>query len=495
MNIRILCLFLFFCLSASASNFDSLISTKLNVSKPYVLIDIPSSDCINCRSGVSAIIAKLGDRINNNNIFILSDEDGMKLYFSKYKNVYGKYRILIDKNLSTQLMDNGRSKLYVITKSSEKAFDIKSVNDNVIDSIINECSTNEKNTDIKTAKITDSLLDRFGNDYSYYRDNTFLYSSKYQLGVICNSVEQKSEYHEPAISDSMASALYDFIKTIDKRKLLNVQTVKSELDRTTLPLLYIYSFRIINDTCYTLFYINTVMEENVTNDKRNVIIQGRNFVGRLDMKNTKSNYNIFDISNYNDFYLLDTFTRSNKVYYPYLFKGFEIANGDIYLPMRATELNIGVSKEINDLIIMDLKFNENHKFGIAGNYTFDNIKRPDDFSFKIRKNSPVVIDKIRKEIVPFPGKDKISFSAYSNGYDSITYIYDMLFQNDNEATIVGLLNDRETFVGKILLNAPTVNYRKIPLNCFPSNVILNNKIMTAFFKMDNLLQFMFWNME
>jgi hypothetical protein len=482
MRIRFKCFTTFFlcfyCIvTLNATVKDSLISKIIAIPKPYLLIDIPSTDCINCKAGAGDALRKLGEKINHKQLIVLSDQPQMNLYFSKYKKIYTDYEIIIDSVLSMQLAEDMRCKLFLVTNDFVKEIRLNSLNDSTIERILQEIG----NANIATCdsySFHDSL---FTNDnyniFTANKKNAFIYSPNFQFGNVINFETKTNNYIQPNISSFGGKKIQEIIKYYHPDSLLPVEISNSKLDDKALPILYFYTFLIKNNICYSLFYVNAIIEEKTAN--ANTIretVKGRNFIGKFTLNTSNKQDNVCDIDSADELYFVDTMHFNNHLFFPFFFCGFEFYKDQFYIPVRKIEDSFGVMVESKKFFVACYSFSEGKKIKVKYVYDFDTITRPQNFVLRINTENglPVIVDKTHGRVIEYKQHSQVKITEISSlNSDQLPTIYDCTI-NAYGINLIAKINNKIvlTNANQVKKNYPIfdlTNERQKPMNIIYCN--------------------------
>lgn len=463
-----------------ATNADSLVSSIIKIPKPFLIINVTSTDCISCRGAASKTLEDLKKHIASDKVVLLSDDKMMEIYFKKYLGIYGNFKTYINKELSQALTDNAKSKLCLVEEKGTSIYSIPLNESKIkeIASVIESNTTNKKNGSslLTNFQIKDSLFKTENIFFEAQRNIYLLYNDQYQIGLLGSDGE--GQYLEPTIEDSTINLLYGLLSKYVSHDFLSDSESKQVLLPLTMPTVYIKSYRFSENKCYVLFKLNTVFEQpRIKETERKVGVFGRFFFGEMSI-NGMSNKNMLNVSECAAYSWLDTTNYGDDLYMPLVDKGFEVNNDTVFLPVIRTD-NKG--NHLNDLEInvAKYKFSPNGKLIFTGVFQNHAINKPDVYSIRKEYNGvPVILNKRRKSVIFINSKKELLLNDYIKERDSLTAIFDIIVNGEN-LIIIGNNVKKENVQGIFDLKNNTLSLKKLnDLPPFSDAVFFNNSLYT-----------------
>lgn len=497
----LLCLILTSVLKVNGA--DTIISQKIDHPVPYIIINVPSTDCINCRASVTALLEKIRSKVSEDKIILLSDVNSMKSYFNKYPAIFSGYQVKIDEALSTYLSRNLTTTLSLVTTDTSATYTLSKISENALDTILNKLNTPSRSvkaivdtTGVKKScnTIKDSVFEKYTNVFTVAESFYYLLNERFQTSAQFDARKNHITYTEPKVSLKKYNSLLSIIKNYyQDSTLLPADSVFPYLNKSTLPIVYFRYINYANDLYYSSFYINTVSRtvSKIREDSIHIsnVIRGRNFIAISNkMKNIIDPVNV----DYNNRYsMVDTIHYNGKMYFPYLFKGFQVQNTEIFIPYREFVDSSGLSVERKEMYIARFSMADNKKLKFEELYQYKNYLRPEDFFFKVDdKRKPYIISNFKKEILLYNSANVISYQQLHFGKetDTLTYVYDCTIKG-NTLSFVGLLNNKETVFGKLLLSDNKLTYKYLSKNAYPFNAIFSSDSILTYYKKNEEAEF------
>lgn len=326
---KILFYFLVFCcmpLVSGAKDFSTFEKQYYIESKPYVVFNFKSSDCINC-----SIIAvnKINNIRNKKRIIILFESSTMKYFENKYALKLNGCKIIYDSLFSYSLCNSSFNTLSLVTESDTKLYHITDLNANVTDSINNILDSSRNYSDLaRKDSITTKLVESFNfNNKSLFtfKGGFGLFDYRMQQGFIeKNKIRSKIE---PALSSAYIKKLRS--KVLDKKFSIKDSVQDVLLEQTGFPTFQIKGL-FFDDIMAIGININTLTNKSPTADTNlNLKLQSNLVIATTEKMDTSE---IFNFDHYQIIYPLNIIEVGSKKFYPTLSHGFAITRNHIYVP-------------------------------------------------------------------------------------------------------------------------------------------------------------------
>jgi len=190
-----------------AVNIDSLIDAKIHIDKPYLIINLTSTDCITCRAGGVNLIKKLSDKVDKNKIILLSDDKNMSLYYQQYSNIFNGYKRVYDKVLSKALALGPFSSACLVLNNCAHNYSFKNMDIDTFN-YVNESLLNSLVFDNKEYKVKDSVFDNVPNLF-FCDSYAMLFNVQFQIGLYYSMSTNIKKYTQPEYSDTTINILYN----------------------------------------------------------------------------------------------------------------------------------------------------------------------------------------------------------------------------------------------------------------------------------------------
>lgn len=440
--------------------------------KPFILLNFNSRDCINCRSGISYILPELSKSVGDTNIVILIDHKNLLLYLKKYPELFGKYTTQISQELSSQVSSDGRSRLLVIGNNKKSDFDLNVLDKPVLRSIVDTFHSLMSDnaavdfTKMQTGRVTrslgysgvDTIFEQYEGIFEATKDGCLVFSKQFQIGRIIDFNDASSKYFEFGIDIATIVRLNDIVSKSYPMKYLPADSSQQVLRLITLPTIYIENIRFAGDKCYVAFKYNCVSLDGILATGEDIGIRSRYFIGELDLKDKPISL-LSDLSNYNDFYLIDTFVKNGKVFNPNFHSIIDVLDGRVSI--RWEPVNTDLTGKIADtsLYISNFMLDKENKQRTNSLYHLAKIKAADQLILRLGiDQTPYLWNQTKMEF--YDGKGVTITKVLSLIKDSLTYVYDFHL-DDDLIEILGVFNNSQTYLIQYHISNGKINRWKL----------------------------------
>jgi len=437
-------------------NIDSMLARKINAARPYLIINITSTDCINCRMGSIKILNKLKGSDYKDKIILLSDDRNMASYFQDNADKYDGYKKVYDRDLSRALSLGPSCTASLVSPSGIHSYLFNNLYDDTLNYFKSVLDSNVPET-ARGEKITDSVISDVSKLY-FGNDNAFILNYPFQIGLRYDMVTHSVEYLKPAISDKLLAGLYERIASIMGRKLCDVKTAHKVLHMVGTPIVMAEQlntqdssaiFKLYNITLDTTYKGTDTM---INANSRMQILLASGMTGTTDVLNLDS---------YSSYVFFDSVHYLHNTYWPHTTLNYEVFNGHFYVTYCDQEH----SRKTNDhgrevtiptaLSIIDFTAGADGKAHAQHVYTVDGYDgaSSSDFFFRIDdKGYPVTVNMATKEFTFLKENKKIDFSKFGCSQDeTLSSIYDFTISGDT-IMFVGLGNKNTCVKGTYDIN-------------------------------------------
>lgn len=414
---------------ASAKTNDSLLSSTLNIPKPYIILNFTAADCMMCRSGSVNIINKFKNKEYANKIILLSDDRNMAIYYRQNADIYNAYQKIYNKELSQALANQYFSTACVVQEGGEKCFLMNKITE---DTLIYIQSVMEKNTVVPALInniFTDSMIVSDIPVFSYNQDYTILLNRQFQYALVHDIKKAAISYAEPQINDTNVSAIYNVIKSKSADNFTDVAYSRQVLKMGGMPQLIIKN--IDNNIGRSLFFqLNTVTTKHKIDDtNKHYAVSGRILLAF----NCTDKKNALNINNYSSYLWLDTLHNGNDILRPETVFNYEIANGHCYLPYYKVDDSMLSRVLPTKEKIVEFTYDTSQKIKIHNIYPLPFYsEKPYSYFFRIHTQGyPIVVNEMNKSMM-FLGTNEIVLFEELTGKrgELLNKIFDFKEQND-----------------------------------------------------------------
>ncbi len=461
-NISFLMLTLIFTLSATAQkNMEQLLDSFYSKqNRPLIILNYTSSDCVNCRLGVSSMLPALADKIGSNHIEILTDHKNQLRYLNKFPEIFGKYKVQVSKELSEGLSKDGSSKIYVAGKDKMIAYNLNNSSDSLVNDIVEKYNRLRSEGSKAVLKkryehsSIDSVFEPMETMFESSNNTAVLFSRKFQVGKQCDLKSGVNKDFEFTLNANAVKRLNKLLAAHDPRTYVSADSAIKVLNTVTLPMVYVENLRIAAGKCYIAFKYNSVTIDGGPVNDPDIGIRPRYFVGMLDID--KPGINVSDLSRCEDFYLIDTARVGNEVYKTSFWSVIDAKHGMLAIRAQtAQQHDLKVQHSDTTLYVASFPVKA---VGIPkpdAIYHFNKDNLNDELIFRYcDKGRPIVWNQLT---VHFAGDLKHTILSTKECDDAgLTYVYDFLVEG-NEMYVLGVLQWRRVVLLKLNLTSKQIS--------------------------------------
>ncbi len=409
-----------------------MLSEKIHIERPYLILNITSGECITCRTAAVNILNKITKTIAKSKIILLSDDKNMNIYFKENEEIFGGYQTVFDKRLSRLLSNGGPSATAcLIGIDSMHCFTLtKANNDSIayIRTVLSGKTTGGK----KRIIIQDSITRSASRLYFDKEICTFL-NTQFQVGLLYNIGSGVTTYiHEKCSDETMGGLLgilgqngYNGLSTAAMSDAL---LKKKGVSPAIINAINLHDRRM----CFKAYATSISVSENLQDTTIKVL--ANMFLAKDLMQGSDP----LNVDNYKSFSLLGSVVDNNDTLTP-LIGDYEFANDHYYMPYwnsKGSIYKIQNGRKINkatDVRIVEMDFDNNKHARRVHVYSIQEGKDgPGNYYFRVTDAGlPVVVSKTNKTINFLSENKRTSFSEfiYEAG-DTVTNIFDITC-NDN----------------------------------------------------------------
>jgi len=458
---------------ASSKNLDSLLAAKINMTKPYLIVNITSHDCITCRAGAANILNKLASNYKNK-IVLLADDKNMALYYNDNSDIYSGYPRIFNKYISDSLAFGPFSSACLIEKEGVHCFSFKNMNDDTLAYFKSQLDHSDR--DLSSHYV---IKDTVFADYSrlfFDNRNAFLFNNQFQIGLMYEMNLNHSEYLRPKFNDSTINKLYKILTFNGIKKLTNATIGRSTVNKMGLSEISLISMDLKSNSIYFKIYVvakDSVFKGTDTNINTYVIPM------MFFAKGTSGQFNILDLGNYNSFSQMDTIHYLGNTLSPHL-GNYEAKDTYIYMPYKDQDHCMSEKvdgKELTlptNLSIVKFSFAKNDQPKVEFVYQLDesdengpNIYYTGTFFYRISDQGfPIAVNQTKKHITLVECNTKIPFNNFIFDIDdTINSVSDIARNNDtlkmvattrknNTVKIIYCISAKKYIINKINIKQP-----------------------------------------
>jgi hypothetical protein len=416
------------CLPAFAINLDSLLNNKITVSKPYLILNVTSTECITCRAAAVNVLNKIKGAVDNKKIILLSDDKNMNIYFKDNKDIFGDYQTVFDRSLSRLFARGGPSATAcVVGNDSVHIFTlVKANNDTIkfIKSLLAEKVTGNN----KRMVVHDSVI-RNSSQFYFHKKNVLFLNTQFQVGLSYNIGSNTVGTKRLQCNNQTIERLLGiWRKDKENNHLSTADITNALLKKKGVAPVTVNAINLRDGSaCFKLYATSISVSEN--KQDTTIMILANLFLA-TDLLLGSDPLNLND---YRSFSLLGPVPDVNDTLNP-LGYDYELSNDRFYVPYwnsRGSTYRVQNGRKImnvTDVRIAELNFKNNDAVGKVNVYSIkDGAKGPGKFFFRLSDNGlPLVVSKTNKSI-NFSGKDKrLLFNelVFENA-DTVNNIFDI----------------------------------------------------------------------
>lgn len=425
-----------------AVNIDALMHGKINIPKPFLVINIRSGDCIMCRVNVVTIIDKMKLKVPDEKIILLSDEPLMGSYFAEYPEIFAPYTVIFDAELSNALAKESGSTVCLIREDTILKYDLGKITEKDFmhfDSILSYFPPRKQQPFVEMPHQVayDTLFPAYFSDFSLNNDYSIFFNNALQVGVVYDMSLKESLAMRTQISSRKYAEIMDIVDRNTCEEYVDTTTALKILQKAGLPKALIRKISSINDDCI-LFYLNTVYYRgDKDDDALDVGIRKQCFmgVGKPDP------HSILNIDSYSHFFLIDTFHYLNNAYVCNYSYGYQISTNKVF--MFFTPLHTALSSEEPYLLVVAaLGFALEHKKAALLNVfpVHYPSKTTNDLSVYLDDNDAPFIINERAKTIQFQNEIIEYSKLFTHGTDTITSVFDAVVEN-HTLRLIGQTNN------------------------------------------------------
>ncbi len=411
---------------AAAENTDSLLSASVPLKRPYVVLNITSTDCIACRSmGVAVLNSLAGDKYKDK-IVIVTDDRGMTPYFKDNSSIYGKYPVVCSRKLSAALSIGPLSTVALVQTSGIHPYLFANVNKDTLSYLAAVLSVS---TPYRRFTIPDSLLS--GLSAIQATDNAVLLTNdRVQLGLLYDRAKGTVKYLQPSTTDEAAEAVYDIFRKEGGKKLFPAAEVRKTVGRIGMSMVTICRADMVTGTA--MFRLFSMQQDTViTGTDTNINCQMRN--PDLLASGIKNGADPFNIASYSSCIPVDSVHYRNKCYMPTSTIAYEAGSGHFLFPVANYESGRKINyngKEVNvttDMCIAMMKAADNKTqyqkiWPIEG---YDAMEAGLVYFRTDKQGLPVLVNNSLK-VLSFPERAvSIPYASLAEERDTVAYLYEV----------------------------------------------------------------------
>lgn len=411
---------------AAADSVDSLLSASVPLKRPYVVLNITSTDCIACRSmGMTVLKSLSGDKYKDR-IVIVTDDKGMRPYFKDNSSIYGKYPVVYNRKLSAALSIGPLSTVALVQPSDVHPYLFANVNKDTLNYM---AAVLGAVTPYQRFAIPDSLLS--GLSAIQANDNAvLLINDRVQLGLLYNRAKGTVQYLQPSTTDAAAEAVYDIFRKEGGKNLFPAAEVRKTVGRIGMSMVTICKADMVTGTAmFRLF--NMQQDTTITGTDTNINCRMHN--PNLLASGLKKGADPFNIASYSSCIPVDSVHFRDKCYMPTSVIAYEAGNDHFLFPVANYENGRKVNyngKEVNvttDMCIAMMKVVDNKTqcqkvWPIEG---YDGIEAGLVYFRTGEKGLPVLVNNSLKTL-SFPERAvSIPYATLADGRDTVAYLYEV----------------------------------------------------------------------
>ena len=421
----LICLLLNFHTSR-AQNIVQLLKEKAgNIQQPFLVVNVPSNDCIMCRGSVLNLLQQIKYKEKT---IVLFDDPVMQLFIDKYPENFKGYKLFFDKKISDSLTPDQISAAYIVTDTGIRKFIIKTITPQNID-LLNTAlaATNTTHTTF-TFNTKPAASNKNYSSITYFNglgNGGFITDANSSL--LFNDHVQVGLYHEagkdPVFIEPQNLALTEnrLLPIVLERYHLRLapDTLKElALSTSAISPIVLMGMENDNDEISGVVRLNIVRNKSPEGDTNFTLgVTGYYFLGT----GANSISATLSPTSYTKYYLLDTFHLDNQCYQATPTFGCYKVGNTAYFQVLEADANGAVKKPRKyHLAKTELKKDKTAPV-LLKLYQMETYNKNPTENFLIAAGSigdPIVAYKNTRTIFNYKGNTSISFSdLLGTGYD------------------------------------------------------------------------------
>jgi hypothetical protein len=429
--IKLLLTYIVLLLSAQsmAINTDSLLSASVKITKPYIILNFTSADCVMCRGGAVSIISRLKNKENNDKIVLLSDDRNMAIYYRQNADIYGTYKKIYNKELSEGLAIRQFSTACLVQGGGKKCFLMNKISNDTLAYIQSVLDNSTTVHSLLSNVFTDSMIISDIPVFSYNQDDAILLNRQFQFALVHDIQNATISYAEPEINDTNVGKIYKMIKTKLTDSFTDVAYSRKVLKMGGMPQLIIKNID-NNIGRSILFRLNTVITQPMINDTDYHYSVSGKILLAFNCTNKK---NVLNINNYSSYLWLDTLHSGNDILRPETVFNYEIANGHFYLPYYKVDDSMLSRVLPTQEQIVEFTYDSSQKITLHNKYPLPLYsEKPYNYFFRIHTSGyPIVVNEMNKTFIFLSTNETVSFEQLTrNSKENLYKVFDFKEQND-----------------------------------------------------------------
>ena len=477
---RVIILFLLsFCVAAVqtfAVGLDSLLNSKIKMQKPYLILNITSTECITCRAGFANILNNITDSQLKKKIIILSDDKNMSFYLRQNPQIYGGYKTIYDKELSAALALGPSATVSLIQNSGAHTYLVNKTDYDTINYLKQILATASVSTDYTRFKIKDSV---FNNPTNLFFGNkkAILFNSQFQVALQFDFEKNIATYMQPQYNDSTIETLNRIISPHMSKELTDAQFAREELRGMGLEQITIHGLNLNSST--VLFKQYSVSME-IKNDFKDTATFS---MPQILLAQNDDNNELFKLNKSAAFFFIDSLHYRGDVLEPLFSHGYQIFDGNFFIPYwdiqhsKSNNVNGREIKQATCMYIVKYKnYAKDKKWGYDIFKIYDTTKGPGTFFFRIDKEgNPVIISATNQTITNLGKNTTQNYSDFhSDNEETIKKFFDISFTKDT--MWFAAVTDKSNYVkGCTSLKSGTTKMEKLSTQVLYESMRINGK--------------------
>lgn len=414
---------------ARAQGIDKLLEERLHWSRPFLIINITSTDCVMCRGGALNLVSKITDR---SRVAVLSDDSVMSLFIDDNAEKFEGVRTLYDRKLSNTLSNGPLSGAYLFEDTGIAKYQLNNLSPEMINSITARlaAANNPKENAAKGQKKTKnySLLTFDNRNFALDAQQSFLFNPRFQAGLY-QSAGGSAVYLEPAFDDSVEHRLGRVVEQRTHKPVLFNDMSRLALSTAGLPPVMIKNV-VYGDAISMGLQLNTVYEKPAPNDTDITLgVRGRYFVAF----GPSSFDDVLNIGAYKRFYLIDSIHFAGKCLQSDYNFGYQLAGDNIFISFFEID-SLGFRRNPKRQYVVQMKLDPARPTPVPLKLfelqDFD--RKPSEFFMRLDEaKNPLIVYNALSVIVDTKTDEKITFQQLFGGRapDSAIVVQDARIKN------------------------------------------------------------------
>jgi hypothetical protein len=462
----------------NANSLDSLLKTKVPVERPYIILNITSTDCITCRAGSKKIIDGL-KITNKDRVYLLTDDRNMSLYFNKHPEIYNRFNIIYDRALSNALALGPSSTVCVVDKGDVQRMLLSKIDADSISYIENKLRNSLKVH--SRIILNDSMLNDL-SDVTYCNDYVLVYNEQFQSGLYYHFSSKTSRYIQPQYDDTTVELLYGVLRNNGMRNLTDAVFGKQWLMEDGVSPVSAHSINANENSL--LFKLYAISIDTIINNNADTVSSANPHIFTLE-KAMGNNFDILNMNNHTSITLHPPVINNRDTFNALSSEKHQVYNGNTFLVYwdirhsKSVSVNGRQVKLPTNVSIIEFDGKEK---GVAKPKNIFKVKNDSGtkFFFRIADNGyPVVVNNSSGTIAFLQNDFELKFEVISSSpLEKLSKCFDVSIKNDT-IKYVGITKGKKCIKGYYAIKSGKMKTEELGDRIDYDNIRINGSNILA----------------